>query len=170
MVGTAAPDFCLQNEKGEDWRLSDFRGQVVALLFYPQDETMVCTKQLCSVRDSWSDYLATKAVVVGISKGTVQEHHSFAQNHHLPFHLLADTNRLITKAFCQRPWVPVMFTRAIVVIDGKGIIRHHKVISRIRRPTDHQVLSEIYAAQTDVRMEKYTELLAVHRRRLSRAS
>ncbi len=168
ILGAAAPDFSLKNEMGEDWRLSDLRGQVVALLFYPRDETMVCTRQLCSVRDSWSDYLSTKAVVVGISKGTVAEHRSFALDNHLPFHLLADTDRLVTKIYCQRPWVPVVFTRAIVVIDGKGIIRHHKVMSRARRPTDYQVLSEIYASQTEVRMERYKELLATHRERLSR--
>lgn len=168
MVGTAAPDFSLQNEMGEDWRLSDLRGNVVALLFYPQDETMVCTRQLCSVRDRWSDYLATKAVVVGISRGTVAEHRRFARDQHLPFHLLADTNRVVTRTYCQRPWVPLIFTRSIVVIDGKGIIRHHRVMSRARRPTDYQVLSQIYASQTEVRMEQYQEILAAHRDRLKR--
>lgn len=73
-VGEKAGDFVLKNQTGENWRLSDYLGQVVALLFYPKNETLVCTKQLCSVRDNWTDYLETKAVVVGISPATVEEH------------------------------------------------------------------------------------------------
>ena len=169
-VGMTAPDFSLQNEKNETWRLSDHRGQVCALLFYPRDETLVCTRQLCSVRDNWADYLATKAAVLGISPGTVEQHQRFAQHHHLPLPLLADPKRRVTRQYSQHRWLPVMFTRAIVVVDAKGIIRHHKVMSRARRPTDYNVLSEIYAAQTDVRMEKYDALLEQARKRMNQAS
>ena len=56
-----APDFSLPDGNGQQWRLSDQRGKVVVLLFYPGDETPVCTKQLCSVRDRWEDYTATGA-------------------------------------------------------------------------------------------------------------
>jgi peroxiredoxin Q/BCP len=48
-----APDFTLKDGNGEDWRLSDHRGKVVVLLFYPGDETPICTRQMCSVRDRW---------------------------------------------------------------------------------------------------------------------
>ncbi len=64
-VNTPAPDFTLKDGNGDDWRLSDHRGKVVVLLFYPGDETPVCTRQMCSLRDRWDDYLATGAEVVG---------------------------------------------------------------------------------------------------------
>lgn len=56
-VGEIAPDFILNNAKGETWCLSERREQVVGLLFYPKDETIICTKQMCSVRDKWAEYL-----------------------------------------------------------------------------------------------------------------
>ena len=62
-----APDFTLKDGSGNDWRLADYRGKVVVLLFYPGDETPICTRQMCSVRDRWEDYQATGAEVVGIS-------------------------------------------------------------------------------------------------------
>ena len=55
-VNSLAPDFELKDANNEPWRLSDHRGKVVALLFYPKDETPVCTKQMCSMRDRWTDY------------------------------------------------------------------------------------------------------------------
>src|SRR6186997_1008866 len=90
-VGAAAPDFSLTDGAGETWRLSDQRGRVVVLLFYPGDETPICTRQMCSVRDRWEDYSATGAEVVGISTDSVESHQKFAANHHLPLRLLSDT-------------------------------------------------------------------------------
>ena len=71
-IGQIAPDFELKDESGKTWRLSDHRGKVVALVFYPRDETPVCTKQMCSMRDRWEDYQATGAEVVAISVGSEQ--------------------------------------------------------------------------------------------------
>ena len=93
--GTAAPDFALPDSQGQTWRLSDQRGKVVVLLFYPGDETPICTKQMCSVRDRWEDYVATGAEVVGISTDSVESHRNFAQHHDLPLQLLADTDRKV---------------------------------------------------------------------------
>src|SRR5919199_3380357 len=90
-VGAPAPDFTLKDGEGEDWQLSDRRGRVVVLLFYPGDETPTCTRQMCSVRDRWSDYSTTGAEVVGISMNTVESHKKFSENHQLPMRLLADT-------------------------------------------------------------------------------
>lgn len=164
-IGTAAVDFALQNIDGQDWRLSDHLGQVVALLLYPKDETFVCTKQLCSVRDNWAEYLKTKAIIVGISPGTVEEHQHFAKRHHLPLPLLADTGGQVTRAYSQRWWGPIWFNRAIVVVDAKGIIRYRKVMLRARRPTDYKVISEIYAAQTDVHLRRFSQIIEAQRKR-----
>ena len=71
-VTAPAPDVTLTDANGDDWRLSDHHGKVVVLLFYPGDETPICTRQMCSVRDRWDDYVATGAEVVGISSDSVE--------------------------------------------------------------------------------------------------
>lgn len=157
-VGAKAPDFVLQREKGEMWRLSAQLGQVTALLFYPKNETIVCTKQMCSVRDNWERYLATKAVIVGISPGTVEEHQRFAENHQLPIPLLADPNGDVTRIFSRYWRIPILFTRAIVVIDAKGFIRSRQVMLRAFRPSDRDVITAIYAARSDALAEKYQSI------------
>lgn len=158
-VGDKAQDFVLNTLKGNEWRLSAQLGKVTALLFYPKNETLVCTRQLCSVRDHWEDYLKTKAVVVGISPGTIHEHQNFALHHRLPFTLLADTGREITKNYCWHKFMPVRLTRAIVIIDAKGIIRYRKVMLRAFRPTDKSVLASIYAARTDALQENFEKMI-----------
>ena len=80
-VGNVAPDFQLQDTNNQTWRLSEHRGKVVALIFYPKDETPVCTKQMCSMRDNWKDYEATGAEVVAISVGSVESHRKYAEHH-----------------------------------------------------------------------------------------
>src|SRR5215212_7118896 len=89
-VGKIAPDFELKESSGKSWRLSEQKGKVVAMVFYPRDETPVCTKQMCSMRDRWADYESTGAEVVAVSVGTVDSHKKFAEHHGLPQRLLAD--------------------------------------------------------------------------------
>ncbi|NJM53702.1 MAG: peroxiredoxin [Blastocatellia bacterium] len=73
-IGEKAPNFVLKDLDGKDWNLSEQEGKTVVLLFYPGDNTPVCTAQLCSVRDNWSDYQATGAEVVGISMDSISSH------------------------------------------------------------------------------------------------
>nr|MDQ3042445.1 peroxiredoxin [Acidobacteriota bacterium] len=97
-IGENAPDFTLKDGDGNDWKLSDQKGKTVVLLFYPGDNTPVCTKQLCSVRDNWKDYQATGAEVVGISTDSAASHKGFAEKHNLPLTLLADeTGEVVEK-------------------------------------------------------------------------
>ncbi len=145
-VGRKAPDFALLNERGKRWRLSDHLGNVTVLLFYPKNETLVCTKQMCSVRDNWSAYLESKASVVGISPGTVEEHLIFSQRHHLPMPLLVDVNREVTIAYGSHWLFPIYFTRAVVVIDPKGIVRFRRVMLRAFHPSNKSILASIRAA------------------------
>ena len=154
-VGNAAPDFNLKNEKGEDWSLADKRGRVVALLFYPRDETLVCKKQMCSLRDHWTEYVDTGAEIVGISPGTIESHLRFAENHKIPIPLLADADHNVTKMYSHHWLMPSIVTRAIVVIDAKGIVRSRKVMLRAFRPTDKEVIVAIRYAQTDLMMEEW---------------
>jgi len=133
---------------GDEWRLSDHRDKVVVLLFYPGDETPVCTRQLCSVRARWEDYRATGAEVVGISTGSVESHKSFAENHDLPLRLLSDTGAKIAQAYDSRSLFPGRVARSVFVIDRKGIIRHRDVRRvGLIRPKDDEILSAIRQAQ-----------------------
>lgn len=157
-LGQPAPDFKLVANNGEAWQLSDQRGSVVALLFYPGDETLVCTKQLCAVRDHWNDYLATKATIVGISPGSISDHRRFAENHRLPIPLLADENKTVTESYCSHWLFPTLFMRAIVVVDANGIVRTKRSMLRVFRPNDRSVITAIYAARGDALQDRYNEL------------
>lgn len=145
-----APDFTLPDGEGREWRLSEQRGQVVVLLFYPGDATPVCTRQLCSVRDRWADYIATGAQVVGISTDSVESHREFAENRDLPLRLLSDADGAVTRLYRVRSWIPGRSARAVVVIDAHGVIRHRKVEPlSLFRPNDDQIITAIRAAQYD---------------------
>jgi peroxiredoxin Q/BCP len=147
-TGTPAPDFTLRDGNGSEWRLSDHRGKVVVLLFYPGDETPVCTRQLCSLRDRWEDYTATGAEVVGISTGSVESHKGFAENHQLPLRLLSDVGAKVASAYDSRSYFPGRVARSVFVIDANGIIRHRDVRKvGLIRPRDDEILQAIRAAQ-----------------------
>jgi peroxiredoxin Q/BCP len=140
----------LKDERGAEWRLSEKRGQVVVMLFYPGDETPVCTKQMCSLRDRWTDYLATGAEIVGISTDTVESHQKFSENHELPLRLLADTDSKVTSLYGVRSWIPGRSARAVIVIDAHGVVRHRQVQPlSLFRPKDNQVIQAIRTAQSD---------------------
>ena len=146
-VGGVAPDFTLKDAAGDEWQLKTFRGKTVVLLFYPGDNTPVCTKQMCSVRDNWADYEATGAEVVGISTDSTASHTKFAAKHDLPLRLLADENAKITKLYDVKSWLPKRSARAVIVIDKSGVIRYRKVQTlSISRPKDDDVLAAIKAA------------------------
>ena len=146
-VDQQAPDFTLKDERGEEWRLSEKRGQVVVMLFYPGDETPVCTKQMCSVRDRWSDYTATGAQIVGISTDTVESHKGFASKHNLPFPLLSDPNEEVIRAYGVRSWLPHRSARAVVVINPQGVISFRKVQPlSLFPPRDDRIIAAIQKA------------------------
>ncbi|NOT46387.1 MAG: peroxiredoxin [Acidobacteria bacterium] len=157
-IGNPAPDFELTANTGEKWRLSEQRGNVIALLFYPGDETLVCTRQMCSIREHWEDYLRTKATVIGISPGSPEEHSAFAENHRLPIHLLADEDGSVTEDYCSHWLFPTFFMRAIVIVDAKGIVRTKRSMLRAFRPTDRSVITAIYSARGDDLEERYARI------------
>ena len=120
--GDQAPDFELQGTDGP-FRLSEHRGERVVLLFYPGDNTPVCTKQFCSYRDQAEDLDGLGATVVGISAQGLDSHEEFIARHGLTVPLLADTDGAVAKAYGA--WRPVVGTRrAVFVIDEEGVVRH----------------------------------------------
>ena len=147
-VNTAAPDFTLKDGDGADWRLSDHRGKVVVLLFYPGDETPVCTRQMCSLRDRWDDYLATGAEVVGISSDSIESHKKFAAHHKLPLRLLSDSDSVVSTLYGARSLIPGRVARSVFVIDANGILRHRDVRPiGLFKPKDDDNIAAIKSAQ-----------------------
>ena len=121
-VGEQAPGFELPGTEGP-FRLSDHRGERVVLLFYPADNTLVCTKQFCSYRDRAQDFAALNATVVGISAQDLDSHAAFSAKHSLNVPLLADVDKQVARsydAFSPRLGVK----RAVIVIDEQGVVRH----------------------------------------------
>src|SRR6266850_4266254 len=147
-IGTAAPDISLPDSDGKQWRLLDQRGKVVVLLFYPGDETPICTRQMCSVRDRWEDYLATDAEVVGISTDSIESHKKFAEHHDLPLRLLSDTDGQASKLYGARSLIPGKVARSVFVIDAQGILRYSDVRPLgLFRPKDDTTIEAIKAAK-----------------------
>jgi thioredoxin-dependent peroxiredoxin len=121
-VGEQAPDFELQGTDGP-FRLSEHRGERVVLLFYPGDNTMVCTRQFCSYRDRAEEFASLNATVVGISSQSLASHEGFKGKHGLTVPLLADEDRAVAKAYgATRPGLGT--ARAVIVIDEQGVVRH----------------------------------------------
>jgi len=147
-VGREAPDFTLKDGDGNDWRLSAQRGKTVVLLFYPADETPVCTRQMCSLRDNWELYRETGAEVVGVSTDSPESHKKFAAHHSLPLRLLSDPKGEVSRLYGAKSWLPGRAARAVVVIDSAGVVRHHKVEAvSLLRPRDAEIVAAIRAAR-----------------------
>jgi thioredoxin-dependent peroxiredoxin len=121
-VGEQAPDFELPGTDGP-FKLSDHRGERVVLLFYPGDNTMVCTKQFCSYRDRADEFSRLNATVVGISSQDLDSHEGFIQKNGLTVPLLADVDKSVAKAYSAHS-SRMGTKRAAIVIDEQGVVRH----------------------------------------------
>lgn len=120
--GDAALDFTLPGTDGQ-FKLSEHRGERVVLLFYPGDNTPVCTKQFCSYRDNSEAFGALDATVVGISSQDLASHEKFTEKNSLNVPLLADVEGKVAKLYSAHRG-PLGTRRAVIVIDQNGIVRH----------------------------------------------
>ena len=124
-VGDMAPDFELPGTDGP-FRLSEQRGRRVVLLFYPGDETPVCTRQFCSYRDRSQEVEELDAVVVGVSAQDLGSHERFRDHHGLTVPLLADEGKAVAKTFGVT--APGLGTRrATFVVDEAGVVGYRHV-------------------------------------------
>jgi thioredoxin-dependent peroxiredoxin len=124
-VGDRAPAFSLPSQTGERVSLAEFQGRkAVVLFFYPKDGTAVCTKEACSFRDAYEEFVQAGAVVIGVSSDSVESHQSFASGHRLPFVLLADADGSLRKSFGVPRTLGIMPGRVTYVIDKEGVVRH----------------------------------------------
>ena len=139
-VGDQAPAFTLPSTGGEQVSLSDFAGRPVVLVFYPGDDTPVCTKQLNSYNDDLSQFEALDAQVLAISAQSIESHEKFSGKHGFKFPLLADTDKAVAAAYGTLG--PIGFPRrSVFIIDGQGVVRYaHRAIAGLTfRPVSELV-------------------------------
>ena len=129
-VGQRAPDFTLKDTDLKDRSLKEFQGKKVILAFYPAAFTGVCTKEMCTFRDSLGQLGSAHAQVLGISTDTPFANKAFAKDNGITFPLLSDVNRDVIRSY------DVVFPdlagvkgltvakRAVFVIDGGGVVRY----------------------------------------------
>jgi peroxiredoxin Q/BCP len=128
LVGALAPDFTLHgwsNQRVSEFTLSEQLGRPVVLAFYPSDEGLVCTRQLCSYSDDLSESGMRGATVWGISPQGVESHRAFADGHELRMPLLSDTSRAVAREYGILG--PVGLRRSVFVIDADGRVAWRRV-------------------------------------------
>ena len=98
-IGTKAPEFTLPDQNGQMHSLADYTGKKVILYFYSKDMTSGCTKQACGFAELYPQFLEKDAVVLGVSKDSVDAHKRFEEKYGLPFTLLSDTEKTAIQAY-----------------------------------------------------------------------
>jgi len=139
-VGDRAPDFMLPGTGGRDYSLAEFLGRPIVLVFYPGDDTPVCTKQLNAYNDGLEQFVALDAQVIGISTQGVESKESFSGRHGFEFPLLADVDKEVAAAYGTLG--PIGFPRrSTFIVDREGIVRYaHRAIAGLTfRPVDELV-------------------------------
>ena len=140
-VGTKAPDFTLVNQDREPVTLSSARGRPVVLAFFPAAFSSVCTKELCTFRDSLATLNHARAQVYGISVDTFFTLKAFQEAQGLSFPLLSDFNKEVIRQYCvfneDMIGLKGIAKRAVFVLDGDGIVRHREVLDDARSEPDY---------------------------------
>lgn len=129
-IGDKIPENLGTDQHGMQLKTSDFAGKKLALYFYPKDNTPGCTAQACSLRDGYDKLLDAGYAVVGVSIDSEASHQKFIEKQHLPFPLIADTEKQLVETFGvwqekKNYGKTYMGTvRTTFLIDEKGIIQH----------------------------------------------
>lgn len=119
-VGQEAPDFTARDEQNQEVKLSGLRGQTVVLVFYPLDFSPICEGEMCEIRDMWSDFEGTGAVVFGISRDSVWTHKAWKESKGFKHRLLADMKGDVAKLYGAWNDLRGIAERLTVVIDKHG--------------------------------------------------
>ena len=151
-INRKAPKFKLLDQDGKEHARDDYVGNWLLIYFYPKDDTPGCTKEACTLRDAFSDFKKLKVAVIGVSPDKVAKHKKFAENHDLPFALLADEDKKMVvdydvwglKRFMGREYKGVHRTSFLINPEGKIVKIYENVKS-----DEHaqQVLSDLKELQ-----------------------
>ena len=143
-VGGSAPDFELADQDGQLHSLEDYRDQWVVLYFYPKDETPGCTTEACEFRDNIFAYRKLNAQILGVSLDDVASHKKFAENHSLPFPILADTDGEASTAYGVKTrmfGMKVAKRQTFIIRPDGSIAKHYEKVN----PENHsdEVLADL---------------------------
>ncbi len=142
-VGDRAPEFTLAGTGGREYSLSDFAGRAVVIVFYPGDETPVCTKQLNSYNEGLGRFEELDAQIIGVSAQDVDSHEAFSGKHGFDFPLLADTDKAVAGAYGTLG--PLGFPRrSVFIVDRDGVVRYaHRAIAGLTYRPVEELIDEL---------------------------
>ena len=142
-IGDVAPDFTLPGTNASTYSLSDFAGKPLVLVFYPGDDTPVCTRQLNSYSEGIDQFAELDAQVVAISAQDVASHDSFSDKHGFQFPLLADVDKEVAGRYGTLG--PIGFPRrSVFIIDADGIVRYaHRAIAGLTFRPVKELVAEL---------------------------
>ena len=144
-VGDKAPEVLGINEKGEEIRLSDYKGKKTVLYFYPKDMTSGCTAQACNLRHNYSELRKAGYEVIGVSVDNEKSHQKFIEKNNLPFPLIADTDKKLVEQFGVWGEKSMYGRKYMGTFRTTFIINEEGVIERIITPKE--VKTKDHAAQ-----------------------
>jgi thioredoxin-dependent peroxiredoxin len=146
-VGDTAPEFTLPGTGDRSYSLSEYRGQPVVLVFYPGDNTPVCTKQLNSYTADIGHFDGVGAQVLAISPQSVDSHEGFAAKHGFKFPLLADTDKKVAALYGTLG--PLGYPRrSVFVVDAGGVVRYaHRAIAGLTFRSTDELVRAVEAAK-----------------------
>ena len=146
-VGSKAPDFTLTNQDRQPVTLSEQKGHPVVLAFFPAAFSSVCTKELCTFRDSLASLNKARAQVYGISVDTFFSLKAFQDQQKLNFPLLSDFNKQVIREYGvfneDMIGLKGIAKRAVFVIDREGMIRHREVLDDARNEPNYEKVQEV---------------------------
>lgn len=143
-VGSPAPEFELSDQNGQLHSLEDYREQWVVLYFYPKDETPGCTTEACEFRDNIFAFREVDAQILGVSLDDVESHKAFAENHGLPFPLLADSEGIAATAYgvkTQKFGMTMAKRQTFIIGPDGAIAKHYETVKPAEHPA--QVLADL---------------------------
>ncbi len=120
-----APDFTLPDQDNQPFQLSEHRGQRLLLVFYPGDDTPVCTRQLCDYRDGLEAFADLDVTVIGVSPDDAESHRAFREKHGLPFTLLSDPELEVAEKYDCKALIGMK--RGVFLLDEEQRIRYRHV-------------------------------------------
>ena len=138
-VGAAAPEFELSDQDGQLHSLEDYRDQWVVLYFYPKDETPGCTTEACEFRDNIFAFRDLNAQIIGVSLDDVESHKAFAENHGLPFPLLADVDGNAASAYGVKTrmlGMEVAKRQTFIIAPDGTIAKHYEKVDPAAHSTE----------------------------------
>jgi len=147
-TGDVAPGFTLPGTGGRSYSLSEFRGQPVVIVFYPGDDTAVCTKQLNSYNNDLETFSGVGAQVLAISAQDMASHEAFAARHGFRFPLLADTDKAVAEKYGTIG--PLGFPRrSVFVVNAAGVITYaHRAIAGLTYRPVEELVAAVEASRT----------------------